>query len=110
MTAPFHAVACTIRSMQSNRGSIGAVRGSVASAHSDSLQAGSSSAHVGGLGIVGVGLLGSGSATSLPMAPFPQLPRPRARVADQRGVLVGTLATVLGARGVFAVSGSRCCS
>jgi MFS family permease len=116
---------------------IGAVIGSVASAHSTTL-ARLKLGYVGGLGILAAGLLGSALATSLSLAlvsffvtglgnaasmthdrgllqqlvPARMLSRAHALSGTIEAwglagaaVLGGTLATVLGARGVFAVSG-----
>jgi MFS family permease len=116
---------------------VGAVLGSLAGAHSNTL-ARLKVGYVGGLGILAVGLLGSALATSLPLAlitffvtglgnaasmthdrgllqqlvPARMLSRTHALYGTIEAwglagsaVLGGTLATVLGARGVFAVSG-----
>jgi MFS family permease len=116
---------------------IGAVLGSLASAHSTTLGR-IKVGYVLGLGVLAVGLLGSALATSLPLAlltffvtglgnaasmthdrgllqqlvPAQMLSRTHALYGTIESwglagsaVLGGTLATVLGARGVFAVSG-----
>jgi MFS family permease len=116
---------------------IGAVLGSLVSAHSTTLGR-LKLGYVGGLGILGLGLLGSSLATSLPLAlitffvtglgnattmthdrgllqqlvPARMLSRTHALYGTIEAwglagaaALGGTLATVLGARGVFAVSG-----
>jgi MFS family permease len=116
---------------------IGAVLGSLASAHSTTLGR-LKLGYVGGLGILALGLLGSALATSLPLAlitffitglgnaasmthdrgllqqlvPARMLSRTHALHGSIEAwslagsaLLGGTLATVLGARGVFAVAG-----
>jgi MFS family permease len=117
---------------------LGAVIGSLASAYSDTLGR-LKLGYVGGLGILALGLLGSGLATSLAVAlvsffvtgfgnamsmthdrgllqhlvPARMLSRAHALTGTIEAwgfagaaLLGGTLATLLGARGVFAVSGA----